>query len=115
MIDLLRWPAIAPTLGRIHTTDKAPCSLSCCRIQPRSAPRIRLGVQLLVMNSTELWFRELALAHRERVSQERFFFGEEGLVKDGSVFSKSPAPFSSEARFCPTSGTNLFLPGLADP
>jgi len=107
VIDLLRWPAIAPTLGRIHTTDKAPCSLSCCRIQPRSAPRIRLGVQLLVMNSTELWFRELALAHRERVSQERFFFGEEGLVKNGSVFSKSPAPFSTSARLCPTSGTNL--------
>jgi len=71
---LLRWPTIAPTLGRIHTTDKAPCSLSCFRIQPISAPRIRLGVQPLVMNSIEVWFRDLALAHRERVSQERFFF-----------------------------------------
>ena len=71
---MLRWPTIAPAFRANPHERQSPVLLSCCRIQAISAPRIRLGVQLLVMNSSEVWFRDLALAHRERVSQERFFF-----------------------------------------
>lgn len=67
------------------------------------------------MRSSEVWFRDLAVAHRERVSHNRSSFWEEGLVQNSIVLFPAAGNRFTQARFGGPRRARLLSPGLADP